>query len=246
MAIVENYFRNLYQQTMREAYNLAHSQMVSALRDGGDCLDCGANKGDKFEFLHQNTGMDSSNYFGIEWNAEAAKSARQKGLDVRQSDLNRKIDFPDDKFRCVFGLSVLEHLLNPCNFLKEAFRCLSPGGTLVVLTPNISTYFTMVQLLLGKMPSSGPHPDSEALLKHEEIFKVSSDALQSDAESDTPVHRHLIVFSYRVLASYLKMLGFREIEGHGFGLYPFPNFSQNLFQRIDPYHCHQMVFVARK
>jgi hypothetical protein len=123
---------------------------------------------------------------------------------------------------------------------------LKQGGTFVLLTPNISTYFTAILILLGRMPSSGPHPDSDVLVKEEEVFKVSSDQLQWDTESDTPVHRHLVVFSYKVLKKYLKMLGFSHIRGYGFGLYPFPNFIQPVFEKIDPYHCHQMVFIAKK
>jgi hypothetical protein len=141
---------------------------------------------------------------------------------------------------------VLEHLLYPCSYIKECHRVLKDDGALIILTPNISTFFTAALILFGKMPSSGPHPDSEQLLKREELFKVSSDSLQSDAESDTPSHRHLIVFSYRVLRSYLELAGFRNIKGYGFGLYPFPNFSQPILEKIDPYHCHQMVFVAKK
>jgi hypothetical protein len=60
------------------------------------------------------------------------------------------------------------------------------------------------------------------------------------------VHRHLVVFSYRVLKRYLGMLGFADVEGHGFGLYPFPNAVQPVLERMDPWHCHQMVFIARK
>ena len=230
---------------MHQAYKLADDQIVSALRNGGTCLECGAHRGQKFDFVHRHAGLSSSEYFGIEWNPEAVAAARKKGLNVDEGDLNRKIDFPDDSFRCIFGLSVLEHLLNPCNFLREAYRCLEPNGTIVLLTPNISTYFAMVQLLLGKMPSSGPHPDSESLLKREEIFKVSKTD-EPDIEGDFPIHRHLVVFSYRVLTTYLEMLGFRDIKGRGFGLYPFPNFSQRILERIDPYHCHQMVFTAKK
>lgn len=96
------------------------------------------------------------------------------------------------------------------------------------------------------MPSTGPHLDSDQLLKQEELFKVSHEGLQTDTETDTPVHRHLVVFSYRVLMSYFRTLGFREIKGYGFGLYPFPNFMQPILERIDLYHCHQMVIVARK
>jgi len=62
------------------------------------------------------------------------------------------------------------------------------------------------------MPSSGPYPDSDLLMKSEEIFKVSSEKLQWDTEAETPVHRHLIVFSYLVLRRYLKALGFNNIR----------------------------------
>ena len=245
MKLVENYFRNLYQRTMDEAYGLAHEEIALALRNGGECLDCGAHQGYKYAFLKDRAGLPQEAYFGIEWYPDAVAKAREAGLNVIEGDLNRKIEFPDEKFRCIFGLSVLEHLLNPCSYLRESYRCLEPGGVLVLLTPNISTYFTMFQLLLGKMPSSGPHPDSEALLKQEEMFSVSDNA-ESDIEGDFPVHRHLVVFSYRVLKSYLKMLGFRDVRGQGFGLYPFPGFSQGILEKIDPYHCHQMVFIAEK
>lgn len=244
--MLTKYFKNLYQRTMHEAYSLAHTEIMYALQDGGKCLDCGANKGNKYDLLKQAMGLERHLYHGIEWNTDLVEAARENGLNVTQGDLNKKIMFPNETFKCVFGLSVLEHLLNPCNYMRECYRCLEKGGTLVILTPNISTYFTVALLLAGKMPSSGPHPDSDNLLKQEELFKVSHDSLQPDAETDTPVHRHLVVFSYRVLKSYLMMLGFEEVRGYGFGLYPFPNFMQKYLERIDPYHCHQMVFIARK
>ena len=39
---------------------------------------------------------------------------------------------------------------------------------------------------------------------------------------------------------------FEDVKGYGFGLYPFPNFMQPVLEKIDPYHCHQMVFIAKK
>ena len=244
--MLEKYFKSLYQRTMQEAYSLAHKEISDALNEGGECLDCGASKGHKFGLLQEMVALDPQRYHGVEWNAELVHAAREKGLNVVQGDLSKEFAFPTNMFRCIFGLSVLEHLFNPCHFLKECYRCLEQGGTLVILTPNISTYFTVALLLLGRMPSSGPHPDSDALLKEEELFKVSREGLQPDTESDDAVHRHLVVFSYRVLRSYLLMLGFKEVKGHGFGLYPFPNLLQPILERIDPYHCHQMVFIARK
>lgn len=246
VTMIQGYFRSLYERTMREAYGLSRRAIADSLDDGGHCLDCGAHAGKEFELLNQLCVLDKDRYHGVEWSAPAVEAGRGKGLDIVEGNLNANLKFADEQFQCVFALSVVEHLLNPCRFLREAHRCLKSGGSLIILTPNISTFFTIALLLAGKMPSSGPHPDSDALLKKHEPFRVSDPNLISDTETDTPVHRHLVVFSYRVLLSYLEMLGFSRIEGHAFGLYPFPNFMQKTLERVDPYHCHQMVFVARK
>ena len=244
--MLKNYFTTLYQRTMREAYGLAEQEIIASLADGGECLDCGAGDGYWMPRLRDKIGLTSNRYSGIEWDASSVERAQEKGIHVIQGDLNQHIPFDDEQFSCVIALSVLEHLLNPCRFIQEANRVLKPSGRLIILTPNISTYFTAALILLGKMPSSGPHPDSNHLVKSEEVFKVSAEELHWDTETDTPVHRHLVVFSYRVLRKYLNTIGFKRVDGYGFGLYPFPNFVQPLLERIDPYHCHQMVFVAHK
>jgi SAM-dependent methyltransferase len=244
--MLRSYFARLYERTMREAYTTARNAAADALREGGKCLDCGATEGHEFDHLKAAIGMSPDRYTGIEWHPDVAREGQAKGRNIVQGDLNHPMNFPDESFHCVFGYSVLEHLLNPCAYLRESFRCLRPGGTLIILTPNISTFFTVALLLIGKMPSSGPHPDSDALLQQEETFRVHGDDREHDPEADTPLHRHLVVFSYRVLKSYLQMLGLEQIQGHGFGLYPFPNFMQKPLEAVDPWHCHQMVFVARK
>ena len=102
--------------------------------------------------------MEKAEYTGIEWNPNLVQIARDKGLNVTQGDLNEGLKFQDNMYKCIFGLSVLEHLLNPCEFLRESYRCLEKGGKLVILTPNISTYFTAFLILTGKMPSSWSSP----------------------------------------------------------------------------------------
>jgi ubiquinone/menaquinone biosynthesis C-methylase UbiE len=244
--VLQKYFKNLYQRTMQEAYAQAHQEIVKSLRDGGLCLDCGASQGQKYQLLKEEMDLARSSYYGIEWNENLVLNAQKKNINLVQGDLNKELQFPDNKFKCIFGLSVLEHLLNPCQYLRECYRVLETDGSLIILTPNISTYFTAALILLGKMPSSGPHPDSDLLMKQEELIKVSREGVLPDTEADTPVHRHLLVFSYRVLLSYFRMIGFREVKGYGYGLYPFPNFMQPVLEKVDPYHCHQMVIVARK
>ncbi len=75
---------------------------------------------------------------------------------------------------------------------------------------------------------------------------VTGDSLVLDCGANNGWTLDLIVFSYRVLGQYLRMIGFVNVTGRGFGLYPFPRFAQSLLERLDPYHCHQMVFVATK
>lgn len=231
---------------MRESYGRATAEIVRAMQSGGQVLDCGASSGWMYPVLAEQMTLAPSDYFGVDWDEESVVAGQRQGLNLVHADLNDRIPFETGRFACVYAVSVLEHLLNGCRFLRECQRVLRPGGTLVLLTPNISTYFTAALILMGRMPSSGPHPDSNSLLVGEEIVKVSRDDLATDVERDTPVHRHLVVFSYRVLRRYLSMIGFEEVRGYGFGLYPMPNLLQPLLERVDPWHCHQMVFAARK
>ena len=244
--MLQAYFKNLYKRTMSEAYTIAKQNIRDSVAGGGRVLDCGASNGGWSEDIKSAQSSNTLDYFGIEWDHDLVSQAQSLGRNVIQGDLNKPLPYHDNFFDCIFALSLVEHLLNPCLFLRECQRSLSPGGNLILLTPNISTYFTIALLIAGKMPSSGPHPDSESLVLSEELFRVQSHAPEVDLESDTPVHRHLVVFSYRVLKRYLEMLGFSRIQGYGFGLYPFPNFMQPLLERVDPYHCHQIVFIARK
>lgn len=248
--LAKKYLSGLYHHTMRNAYGLARNEIFAARKPGWKVLDCGAYNGEEFERLNALSPLEKEAYTGLEWSAPHAANGRKLGLDIRQGDLNEPMPFEDETFDCVFGLSVLEHLLMGCSFLREANRVLKPGGKLVLLTPNISTYFTIGLLLLGRMPSTGPHPDSDFLLEKAIAIDVKRGVYDHETgtpyehETDTPTHRHLVVFSYSALGKFLRSLEFEEVVGKGFGHYPLPNFAQPLLQRIDPWHCHQMVYTA--
>lgn len=232
------YLAKLYRATMGDAYGAAYAAIIPIT---GKALDCGAGNGWAIQRLIDSGAV--AQFYGVEWDQDSVEAAQGKGFDVRQGDLNKRLPFEDDQFDCVFGLSVLEHILQPCNFIREAHRVLAPGGQLVLLTPNIATYFTALSILRGRMPSSGPHPDSNVLHALNE-FAVKP--AKGNVEGDTPTHRHLIVFSYSALRDYLQLAGFSRVEGQAFGHYPFPRFMQPALQKLDPWHCHQMVFVATK
>lgn len=73
---------------------------------------------------------------GVEFKDSAARACREtKGLDVVGGTLE-DARFPPDHFDVVTLFHVLEHLRNPSRTLKEIWRILRPGGTLLLEVPN--------------------------------------------------------------------------------------------------------------
>ncbi len=243
--LFHGYWKNLYHRTMELAYAKARAEITTAIQNtDGNVLDCGAYDGYMFYQLRDEAGLNQERYHGIEWSQGAVDQGKAKGLSVIRGDLNDPMPYEDGAFSICYGLSVIEHLVRPCFWIRECHRLLETDGMLVILTPNISNYFTAAQILFGRMPSSGPYPDSNFLVGKELLMNVKETA--NDIEDVNPVHRHHIIFSYKVLEKYLKHIGFRQVDGYGFGVYPFPPFLQPFFEKVDKMHCHQMVFVCRK
>ncbi len=243
---IHEYLNTLYKDVMNRAYQKAKSLLLEDFTPETLYLDCGTGNGSQFQLLASASDQLSSlNYFGIEWDAAEAAKAKKKGLQVVRADLNRPLPFEDRVFGCVFGLSVLEHLVNGCQFIKEAYRVLKPGGRLVLITPNLSAWFNIILLVLGNMPSSGPHPDSTALIRKNTAVRFRDTGI-SHVEDASPTDRHLVVFTYKALRYYLYSLGFNRVTSYSYGFYPFPRFIQPFFEAIDPWHCHQMLFDCKK
>lgn len=243
-SMIQSALRRQYARTMREAYAFARAAASAVYAN--NVLDCGSGSGHErqatFGGRADGTGFM---YRGLEWSADAVARGHQAGLDIVEADLNRKLPVGSSSTDCVIAFSVVEHLLMPCAFMLECHRVLRPGGRLVILTPNISTWFTALQIASGRMPSSGPHPDSNWLIAAEQPPKVSA-VERDDMSADTPEHRHLVVFSYKVLRRFLQGSGFALIEARGFGYYPFPLWVQPALERLDPSHCHQMVLICER
>jgi 2-polyprenyl-3-methyl-5-hydroxy-6-metoxy-1,4-benzoquinol methylase len=75
---------------------------------------------------------------GVEVDPDGVKAARARGVPVRLGTLEEQ-KFPDGHFDAVHSAHVIEHVYDPVGLLRECHRVLKPGGTLVVLTPNIKS-----------------------------------------------------------------------------------------------------------
>src|SRR5262249_14249516 len=75
---------------------------------------------------------------GIEVDPDGVNAARARGVQVRLGTLEQQ-KFIDNYFEAVHSAHVIEHVFDPLSLLRECYRILKPGGTLIVLTPNIAS-----------------------------------------------------------------------------------------------------------
>ena len=77
---------------------------------------------------------------GVDLSDAACRHARQKyGLDARVGNAER-MPVPDKSVDVIVSFETIEHLDNPNRFLDECLRVLSPGGRIIVSTPNKGVY----------------------------------------------------------------------------------------------------------
>jgi len=108
---------------------------LSRPADGGVLLDVGCGNG-AFLARMQRLGWQVA---GVEPDPEAAEVARRHpGVYVHAGTLH-DAQFRDEQFDAVTLQHVLEHVLEPVETLRECARVLRPGGSIIVITPNVES-----------------------------------------------------------------------------------------------------------
>jgi ubiquinone/menaquinone biosynthesis C-methylase UbiE len=113
---------------------LDFNAMYLPVKPRGRLLEVGSGGGDNLRAL-QNIGWVVE---GVDFDPEAVETARRKGLHVRQGLLEEQ-QYPDEHFDAVTMSHLIEHVPDPLRLLLESRRVLSPGGRLVVVTPNVAS-----------------------------------------------------------------------------------------------------------
>jgi 2-polyprenyl-3-methyl-5-hydroxy-6-metoxy-1,4-benzoquinol methylase len=101
----------------------------------GHLLDIGCGSGMLLKGMHH-LGWQVE---GVDFDAEAVRNARAKGLRVHLGSLAEQ-NFPDDTFDAVTMSHLIEHVSDPVALLRECYRILKPGGHLVIVTPNANSW----------------------------------------------------------------------------------------------------------
>jgi len=100
------------------------------VRPGSRVLDLGC--GLQAAFLEYAGGKIAEGV-GIDDQVESGKRGRWQRI---RADVHSPLPFPDGRFDHVVMLAVLEHLPNPEPVLREAYRVIGPGGSLIMTWPS--------------------------------------------------------------------------------------------------------------
>lgn len=152
---------------------------------------------------------------------------------VIQHDIdNKALDFPDGYFDSIVMVTVIEHLVDPKNALRELSRVLKPTGRLIIDTPNIAKWTRRIKLLFGYFPSTA---------------SLDEGSLSYDKRTPTDLYDegHLHYFTFRSLSRLCIAEGFNKVEWFGYGSWKTTR-THSLLSRFLPTIFSEISLVAYK
>lgn len=129
--------------------------------------------------------------YGISSQHEPLQGAKIKTCNIEKDTF----PFKDNFFDIVIFTEVLEHLpQSPLHTIKEMYRVLSPGGHILITTPNIARSINRAKLLFGKSVTYPLHQ-----------------LLEQEGKGSNIYHRHNREYTVHEVAQLTHLAGF-EID----------------------------------
>ncbi|MCC6138415.1 MAG: methyltransferase domain-containing protein [Bdellovibrionaceae bacterium] len=122
-----------------DIYECASDLLIKNNIQMGSILDVGAGVGDFIRLMQKKT---NCKLYGVD-----LMHSQVPGVEWYVQDLNRNLQFQNEKFHAITCLEVLEHVENPRKLVREIFRVLKPGGHLVLSTPNNHSWRAIISYI---------------------------------------------------------------------------------------------------
>lgn len=121
----------------------------------GTVLDAGSGEGGWIKFIKDRKKLERITSVDIVDDGVSSIS----DVEFHICDLSHaKLPCGENTLDWVFAIEVLEHLANPRHFINQSFRCLKPGGKLLITTPcNDSLRARLSYLFRGYFPAFCEH-----------------------------------------------------------------------------------------
>lgn len=192
----------------------------------------------------------SKEVYGIEFVDEYRQQAESRGIKCIKCDMNGKWDYNDNTFDLILSSQSIEHLHNTRLYLEECYRCLKPGGQLIVLTENLSSWINIGALVFGWQPFSTTNINAWSLgnpliwhvdePKNEKLIKK----LQDTGVSGTV--GHVRVLAFRGLKDLLEKVSFKNVKIYTRGYLPLWGKLSDCLCQIDRKHGHFLIATGFK
>ena len=151
----ENYLK--WAKKIKETYPSTPNKELSTIKEyylHGNFLDIGAGLGISVYYASL---INSNNLYATEIDNDAIEFAKIICPEVKFfSGELIQANYPDNYFSYIHFYHVLEHLINPQEYLDEIIRILKPGGICFLATPNISNIGYLIYRIfcffIGKVP----------------------------------------------------------------------------------------------
>jgi 2-polyprenyl-3-methyl-5-hydroxy-6-metoxy-1,4-benzoquinol methylase len=121
-------------------------RLVNRFAPTGTILDYGCGHGRLLQCLR----AAGRSAVGIDYSARLTEHLRQQGYDARQATSIKHTGLPPHSLQCIVASHVIEHLVDPLEFLNDAGKLLAPDGVLIAAVPSRTS-------LRARLKTSGWH-----------------------------------------------------------------------------------------
>jgi len=130
--------------------DIKYKEVAELIPKKSKVLDLGCKDGELRSYLQ------GREYYGADVNKEFIDKLARQGIKVEQADFNSTLPFKKEKFDFILMLDLLEHLVNPADFLIKARKLLNKNGKIIITLPNDYHLLNKLRFIFNKPLTSDP------------------------------------------------------------------------------------------